>query len=255
MHLARLDRQGWAGGIQSQPAQGLVLQLGRGDDQRRPRGHLPSACAAAVVPDAARLRLFTGLSLPRLATRDAHQADWDRPVQVRRAAAQCVDQIRAQSRLLEARQALRRCHRDAHHRKPLDANSGLRRRRVRHDLRSRHHGAADEGRAGASAQGRVPARPHQRQHQSGGQCRRPAVRQSEDPQSHGAGDRSPGLHRHSDRGQGGDGCRHAAGPGGAMGAARPRSCQAARLRQRRAKKSGAKRARSWPGSATGRASR
>ena len=33
----------------------------------------------------------------------------------------------------------------AHHRQPLDAHPGLRRRRVRHDVRHRHHRAADEG--------------------------------------------------------------------------------------------------------------
>ena len=45
------------------------------------------------------------------------------------------DQARAQSRLLEEGPALSRCHRVAHHRQPLDARAGLRRRRVRHDVR------------------------------------------------------------------------------------------------------------------------
>ena len=141
-----LHRQGRAGGVQQEPAQGLVLQSQGGHDQRRPRGDLPSRPPAAVVPDAAGVRLLARLPLPCLAARHAHQAGRHGAVQVRRAQAQRVDQARAQSRLLEEGQALRRCHRDAHHRKPLDAHPGLRGGRVRHDLRPRRHRAADEGR-------------------------------------------------------------------------------------------------------------
>ena len=43
VHLARAARQGRAGGVQPEPAQGLVLQPRGGHDQRRPRGHLPPA--------------------------------------------------------------------------------------------------------------------------------------------------------------------------------------------------------------------
>ncbi len=71
-----------------------------------------------------------------------------RALQVRRAQPQHRHQARAQSRLLEEGQAVRRCHRHAHHRQPLDAHPGVRVGRVRHDLRPRRHGAADEGRAG-----------------------------------------------------------------------------------------------------------
>ena len=74
VHLARAARQGRAGGVQQQPAQGLVLQSAGGHDQRRPRGDLPSGPAAALVPDAAGLGLLAGLPLPRLAARHAHQA-------------------------------------------------------------------------------------------------------------------------------------------------------------------------------------
>ena len=38
VHLACADRQGRPGGVPQEPAQGLVLQSRRGDDQRRPRG-------------------------------------------------------------------------------------------------------------------------------------------------------------------------------------------------------------------------
>ena len=143
--------------------------------------------------------------------------DRHRTLQAGRAAAQRRHQVRAQSRLLEEGQALRRCHRDAHHRKPLDAHPGLRVGRVRHDLRPRRHRAADEGRESPGAAGRLPARPHQRQHQPGRQLRRSAVRQPADPQSHGAGARSQGLHRYPHRGRGEDRRRHAAGPRGPVG--------------------------------------
>ena len=254
VHLACADRQRRAGGVQQEPAQGLVLQSAGGHDQRRSRGDLPSRPPPAVVHDAAGLRLLARLPLPCLAARHAHQAGRHGALQARGAAAQRRHQVRAQSRLLEEGQALRRCHRDAHHRKPLDAHPGLRVGRVRHDLRPRRHRAADEGRESPGAEGRLPARPHQRQHQPGRQLRRSAVRQPADPQSHGAGARSQGLHRHPHRGQGADRRRHAAGPRGPVGDAARGAGPAAGLRRPTSPPTWPRRRRSWPGSATGRAS-
>ena len=55
---------------------------------------------------AARLRVFAGLSLPRLAARDAPTPDRHRPVQIRRIQAKRVDQAGAQPRLLETGSSL-----------------------------------------------------------------------------------------------------------------------------------------------------
>ena len=55
---------------------------------------------------AARLRVFAGLSLPRLAARDAPTPDRHRPVQIRRIQAERVDQAGAQPRLLETGSSL-----------------------------------------------------------------------------------------------------------------------------------------------------
>ena len=96
--------------------------------------------------------------------------------------------------------------------------------------------------------------PYQRQHQPGRELRRPAVRQPADPPGDGAGARSQGLHRHPLRGQGQTRRRHAAGPGGPVGAAAGGAGQAAGLRRRRRRRTRTRRARSWPGSATARAS-
>ena len=55
---------------------------------------------------AARLRVFAGLSLPRLAARDAPTPDRHRPVQIRRIQAKRVDQAGAQPRVLETGSSL-----------------------------------------------------------------------------------------------------------------------------------------------------
>ena len=62
--------------------------------------------AAARFSRAARLRVFAGLSLPRLAARDAPTPDRHRPVQIRRIQAERVDQAGAQPRLLETGSSL-----------------------------------------------------------------------------------------------------------------------------------------------------
>ena len=79
------------------------------------------------------------------------------PVQVRRVQEPRVHQAGAQSRLLEEGSALPRRHRVAHRHQPLDARACLRRRRIRHDLRRRHHRAADGGRHGPGARARSAA--------------------------------------------------------------------------------------------------
>ena len=60
--------------------------------QRRLRGVVQPEAAAAGAAVAARLRLYAGLSLPRLARRHAHPPDRHRPVQIRRVQGQRIDQ-------------------------------------------------------------------------------------------------------------------------------------------------------------------
>ena len=107
MHLGHADRRRGSEAAQ-ESAQVVVVQPQGGDVERRPRGHLPSRPAAALGADHARRRLLAGLSLPRAGRADAHQADRHRPVQVRRAQAERIDQAGAQPRLLEAGPALSR---------------------------------------------------------------------------------------------------------------------------------------------------
>ena len=62
----------------------------RRHDQRRLRSVVQPEAAAAGAAGAARLRLYADLSLPRVAGRNAHQADRHRPVQVRRVQGQRI---------------------------------------------------------------------------------------------------------------------------------------------------------------------
>ena len=78
------------------PRKSWYDQVDDGHDERRLRSFVQSEAAAAGAVVAARLRLYAGLSLPRLAGRDAHQADRHRPVQIRRVQGQRVDQAGAQ---------------------------------------------------------------------------------------------------------------------------------------------------------------
>ena len=149
----------------------------------------------AAVPDAARLRLFAGLSLPRLAARHAHQADRHRPLQVRRVQGQRVDQGRPQSRLLEEGPAVPRRRRVA-----IIASRSTRILAfvagefdmtfnndvtipLLKDVKSQAPKAVCEINTAI------------RQPQPDREPRDGAVRQSADPQGDGAGDRPQGLHR------------------------------------------------------------
>ena len=89
-------------------------------DKWRLRSIVRAEAAAAGAVVAARLRLHAGLSLPRLAGRDAHQAGRHRPVQVRRVQGQRIDQAHQESRLLQEGPAAPRRHRIHHHYQPFD---------------------------------------------------------------------------------------------------------------------------------------
>ena len=177
--------------------------------------------------------------------RHAHQAGRHGAVQVRRVQEPRLDQAGAQSRLLEEGPALPRCDRVAHHRQPLDARAGLRGRRVRHDVRRRHHRAADEGRHGQAPNAICELAADQRSDQHPGQPRRAAVRQRAAAPRHGAGARPPVLHRHRLGRQGQHRRQHDAAAGGPMGDAARDAPQAAGLRPGRGGAAGPKRARSW----------
>ena len=145
-----------------QPAQVLVPQSRRGDDERRLRGHLPPEAAAAGVSGAAGLRLVAGLSLPCAAARDAQPSDRHRPVQIRRVQAE-----RGRSRSTRNPDYWKpgRPYLDGiewhDHPEIVDAQPDLHRRQVRHDLALRHDGPAAERRQepGAAGDLRADARP------------------------------------------------------------------------------------------------
>ena len=134
-----------------------------------------AAAAGAVVP--ARLRLHAGLSLPRLAGRDAHPPDRHRPVQVRRVQGQRVDQAHQESRLLQEGPAASRRHRIHHHYQPLDGDSRICLRQIRHDVPDRSVDPAAQGGQGAGAERGLRGRADQRLDQHHRQLVLPAVRQ------------------------------------------------------------------------------
>ena len=125
VHLEQAHRQG-QGRLPQEPARHLVAQPQGGDGQRRPRGHLRPQPAATLVRVAVRLGLHPGLSLPCVDQGHAHQSDRHGAVQVRRVQARRIDQVRAQSRLLEEGQTLSRRHRVEGDREPLDPHPGVR---------------------------------------------------------------------------------------------------------------------------------
>ena len=122
-------------------------------------------------------------------------------------------QARSQSRLLEAGAALSRRHRIHDHPQPLDRDPRLHRRQVRPDLSLRGHRAADEGRQEPGAAGGLRAGAEQRQHQSAGQPRGAALRQSRSAARARIGARPQELYRHPRRGAG----RHRRGDAAAAG--------------------------------------
>ncbi len=160
------------------PRKSWYDEVDRRHRQRRLRGILQSEAAAAGAAGAARLRLYAGLSLPRLARRHAHQADRHRPVQIRRVQGQRIHQARPQSGLLEEGPAASRRHRIHHHHQPVDRHSRLYLRPVRHDVPDRSLDPAAQGRPEAVAEGGVRGRAGQRLHQHHRQLVLAAVRQS-----------------------------------------------------------------------------
>ena len=142
--------------------------------------------------------------------------------------AQRIDQAGAQSRLLEEGPALSRRHRLEDRAQPQHAHAGLRRRRIRHDVRFRRHLPAAQGRQGAEARRRVRGAADQRQLQHPGQPRQAAVRQSADPQGDGAGARQQGVRRHPEPGQRSRRRGHAAAAGRLLGHAQGDAADPAR---------------------------
>ena len=216
MHLRHADGQ-VAAEIPAEPAKILVRRGQRGHRQRRLRGLLQPEAAAAGAAVAARLRLYAGLSLPRLAGRHAHQADRHRTVQVRRVQGQRIDQAYEEPGLLEEGPALSRRHRVHHHHEPLDRDPRLHRRQVRHDLPDRSVDSAAEGRQGAGAERGLRGGADQRLHQHHRQFVRAAIRQCRHPPGDGDGARSQGVHLDHVRGTGRYRRHHAAGPGRPVG--------------------------------------
>ena len=230
MHL-RDARRHVAEQVPQESAQGLVRQRrGRGAG-RRHAGHLQAEAAAAGAARDARLGLYADLRLPRHRGGAAHQPGRHRPVQVRRAEAERVDQAHEESGLLEEGPALSRRHRIHHHPEPLDRDPRLRRRQVRHDVPDRGVDPAAQGREVAVAAGGVRDRADQRLRQPDHQPRERAVRQCRRAPRGRARARPQGLRRHPVRGQGRH-RRHAAAAAGrrvgpaAGGARRPCSATA-----------------------------
>src|SRR5215472_9970084 len=92
----------------AQSAQGVVPQPRRGRAERRLRGDVQAGATATRVHRAARLRLHSSLSMPRVTEPDAAEADRYGTLQVRRVQAERIHQGNAQSGLLEIGPALSR---------------------------------------------------------------------------------------------------------------------------------------------------
>ena len=217
MHLADADRQGRHPGLSPQPAQGLVLEAAGRHDQRRLRGDLRAERAAAEPAGAACERVFPGLSLPRPASRHAHEADRHRTVQAGRFQARRFHPAGSQSRLLEKGQALSRRDHLSRDRQPRHADAGFFDRRFRYHLSFRGYRHPDAGRQGALSGRHLRDHELRNANQSDGEPRQSAVRQSGHSQSDVAGDRSQTVQYDSDGRPGAARRRHAAQAGGRMG--------------------------------------
>ena len=213
MHLRHADGQ-VAAEIPPEPAQVLVRSGQRRHDEWRFRSIVRAEAAAAGAVVAARLRLHAGLSLPRLAGRNAHQAGRHRPVQVRRVQGERIDQAHQESGLLQEGPAASRRHRIHHHYEPFDGHSRVCLGQVRHDVPDRGVDPAAQGGQVAGAQRGVRGGAKQRIHEHHRQFVLPAVRQSRHPPRAGAGAGSQGLHFDHVRRTGRYRRHHAAGAGG-----------------------------------------
>ena len=231
VHLARADRQRRAGGVQQEPAQGLVLQSPGGHDRRRPRGDVPSR-----HPQPSFLMLLASGFSPvypcHVSQRDMRTkpigtgpfkfVELSRNVGIKlvrnpdywKKGKPYLDAI--EMRIIESRSTRILAFVSGEFDMTFDRDVTV---PLMKDVKAQ------------APKADLPAGPHQRQHQPGRKFRRSALRQSADPQSHGAGARSQGLHRHSHRGQGADRRRDAAGPRGPVGDAAGGAGPAAGLRR------------------------
>src|SRR5215831_16691643 len=201
MHVLPPQRQGTRLPT-PQSARHLVRAPNRSHPQWRFRGHIGTVTAATLVARHAGLRLQRHISMPRLGTRHAHQADRHRTLQVRRVQEQRVDPARSQFGLLDEGPTLSRCHRVAHRAQPLDAHSCLRGRRIRPDANRRHYSAPPQRLEKECAKRRLFDAADQRDHAHAGQPRAAAIRQPRAASRHAAEPRPAGIHRHPHARQG-----------------------------------------------------
>ena len=254
MHLGFAAGQGH-GEAADQPAQILVPEPRRSDDQRRFRGQLPPEAAAALVYRAVGVGLVAGLSRATSPPREMRQHPIGTgPFKFVEFKPNESHQADPQPGLLEAGPALSRRHRVHDHPQRLDLDPGARRPQVRPHRAGLRAGLAVEGDQEPGA--RHELRDQQLEHQPhrDHQPRRAAVRQSRTAPGDHAGARPQGLYRHHRRGPGRDRRDDAAAAQRRLGHAGGDAAHAARLRPRRREEPGAGAARSCKSSATGRTS-
>ena len=242
VHLARAARARTARrSSASNPRKVWYYNLKEVDDQRRPRGDLPSRSA----PQPSFLMLLASGFSPVYPCHVSQRDMRTKPVgtgpfkfvEFKR---NVVDQARAQSRLLEEGPALSR---RASSMRIIDSRSTRILAFVAGEFDMTFDSditvplmkdMADAGAARPSASC-GPTNVSTNLIVNRGSA---AVRQPADPQGDGAGARPQGLHRHPDRGQGDDRRRHAAGARGPVGDAAGGAGEAAGLRRRRREEPG-----------------
>ena len=209
-----------------------------------------------ALPGAARLGLFAGLSLPRVAGADAAAPDRHRPVQVRRVQAERAHQGRARTRITGSRAG------------PISTASNTRSCRTARPRSS----ALSPGKFDMTLPYSVTL-PLLQRHQEPGAASglraddaataptnllvnrdKPPFDNAESAQGAGAGARPQGLHRHHDRGAGQDRRRRCCRRPKGSGACRRRCCRRSPAMVPMSRRTAPKRARSWKSSATGRTS-
>ena len=195
----------------AQSARRLVQQRREGDRRRRLRGHLPPQAAAAVAAGPARLGLLADLSLPRARRREMRR----KPIGT------------GPFKFVEFKmnESIKLVKNPDYWKKGRPYLDGIEYTIIAD--RSTRMLSFVAGRFDMTfptdvtvpllknikrdaPQAQCTMRDDRRQHQPDRQSRRRAVRRSADPPRHGADPRSPGVHRHPQRGRGQDGRRHAA---------------------------------------------